>query len=442
MIDEAVAATCTEAGKTEGKHCGTCRAILVAQTDVPATGHKWGAGDICEVCNVLGENADLDAGAITVKTYEELRGRLTSPGTAEGSELSKITVRLGANIIAPKDGKIIQSNTLDVTLDLHGYTLTLYNSTYDETAKNYGGYGFFVQGAMTIKDTSLGRCGKIVAAGTDNNGEGGLITVEKASASGIIGKSNNQFALLSGTIDSSNNPNGCAILMWHSACVSINGGTVKAKGYAISGSTKDDSSWDKNRLIINGGNVESEESFAIYHPQHTAENSNGVFEINDGIVKGKLGAIYVGGNAANSVSPTAGNSGVIVKINGGTLVSEGECVICVNTTYLSSNDLRKVRVYVSGGRFEAKEGAFFVQGMMDKGVKSKTGKFVKGSSYLFVKLSGGVYNNLSSEKFVCTVDYISADKAGDPVSKKAEVTNNYEIVPGTDGTWTVSKKSN
>ena len=39
VIDKAVAATCTEAGKTEGKHCSVCKKVIVAQEIVPANGH-------------------------------------------------------------------------------------------------------------------------------------------------------------------------------------------------------------------------------------------------------------------------------------------------------------------------------------------------------------------------------------------------------------------
>ena len=40
VTDKAVAATCTQSGKTAGSHCSVCGAVLVAQNDVPATGHS------------------------------------------------------------------------------------------------------------------------------------------------------------------------------------------------------------------------------------------------------------------------------------------------------------------------------------------------------------------------------------------------------------------
>ena len=39
MVDEAVAPTCTQAGKTAGKHCSVCNEVLVAQQEVAALGH-------------------------------------------------------------------------------------------------------------------------------------------------------------------------------------------------------------------------------------------------------------------------------------------------------------------------------------------------------------------------------------------------------------------
>jgi len=39
VIDEAIPPTCTKNGRTEGTHCSTCNKVLVASTEVAATGH-------------------------------------------------------------------------------------------------------------------------------------------------------------------------------------------------------------------------------------------------------------------------------------------------------------------------------------------------------------------------------------------------------------------
>ncbi|MGN1307354.1 MAG: S-layer homology domain-containing protein, partial [Faecousia sp.] len=43
VLDPAVPATCTEKGKTEGKHCAVCGTVIVAQEELPALGHDYGA---------------------------------------------------------------------------------------------------------------------------------------------------------------------------------------------------------------------------------------------------------------------------------------------------------------------------------------------------------------------------------------------------------------
>ena len=47
--DAAVEPTCTESGKTAGKHCSVCNEVLVAQQEVPAKGHTYENG-VCTVC--------------------------------------------------------------------------------------------------------------------------------------------------------------------------------------------------------------------------------------------------------------------------------------------------------------------------------------------------------------------------------------------------------
>ena len=41
VVDAAVPATCTTSGKTEGRHCSVCNAIIIAQETIPALGHNY-----------------------------------------------------------------------------------------------------------------------------------------------------------------------------------------------------------------------------------------------------------------------------------------------------------------------------------------------------------------------------------------------------------------
>ncbi len=48
VVDEAVAATCTKKGLTEGKHCSVCNLVLIAQEEVDALGHDLGKWETIE----------------------------------------------------------------------------------------------------------------------------------------------------------------------------------------------------------------------------------------------------------------------------------------------------------------------------------------------------------------------------------------------------------
>ena len=54
VIDKAVAATCTETGLTEGKHCDRCGTVLVAQETVGALGHDHKAVVTAPTCTAQG----------------------------------------------------------------------------------------------------------------------------------------------------------------------------------------------------------------------------------------------------------------------------------------------------------------------------------------------------------------------------------------------------
>ena len=49
VVDPAVAASCTEPGKTEGKHCSVCGTVITAQEDTAALGHDY-VDHVCSRC--------------------------------------------------------------------------------------------------------------------------------------------------------------------------------------------------------------------------------------------------------------------------------------------------------------------------------------------------------------------------------------------------------
>lgn len=54
-MDKAVEATCTTAGKTEGKHCSTCGYIAVVQKEIPIREHEYKNG-VCIWCGKKSDN--------------------------------------------------------------------------------------------------------------------------------------------------------------------------------------------------------------------------------------------------------------------------------------------------------------------------------------------------------------------------------------------------
>lgn len=102
VIDEAVPATCTTDGKTEGKHCSECGKVTVVQTvikahhteeeiaEVKATCTTDGltAGKKCSVCNkILVEQTKVEAHH-TIVIDPEVKATCTTDGLTEGKHCS------------------------------------------------------------------------------------------------------------------------------------------------------------------------------------------------------------------------------------------------------------------------------------------------------------------------------------------------------------------
>ena len=100
VVDQAVEATCTEPGLTEGKHCSVCNEVLVAQEEVPALGHSYDELECDEThhwykceCGEASEKVAHNGGEATETEkavckdcgtlYGELKENTTTPETPE-----------------------------------------------------------------------------------------------------------------------------------------------------------------------------------------------------------------------------------------------------------------------------------------------------------------------------------------------------------------------
>ncbi|WP_295212147.1 hypothetical protein [Ruminococcus sp.] len=102
VIDKAVPATCTSSGKTEGSHCAVCGKILKAQTEIPATGHKYGDfvvtkqptctanGTKTKTCKSCGDKITeaIPAKGHTIVIDNAVAATCTTAGRTEGSHCS------------------------------------------------------------------------------------------------------------------------------------------------------------------------------------------------------------------------------------------------------------------------------------------------------------------------------------------------------------------
>ena len=89
VIDKAVAATCTEPGLTEGKHCSACKKALIAQETVKANGHKYTEG----VCHCGAK----DPNYVPAKKYTVIFKDY------DGTVISTQSIKEGTAATAPKN---------------------------------------------------------------------------------------------------------------------------------------------------------------------------------------------------------------------------------------------------------------------------------------------------------------------------------------------------
>ena len=118
VTDAAVAATCTAAGKTEGKYCSVCDAVLVAQEEVAALGHNFGE-------YVYNNDATTDTDGTETATCSRCGEKDTQ--VAEGTKLEK----------TPEKGTTVgESAANEVNIYAHGNIIVIENAADEISVYN------------------------------------------------------------------------------------------------------------------------------------------------------------------------------------------------------------------------------------------------------------------------------------------------------------------
>ena len=162
VIDKAVAATCTTSGKTEGKHCSVCNAVLVAQQTVPATGHSYIYTKIDGLTHrVTCKNCSYSASA--AHSYKEGYCLCGEPEIKEPVEDVSLKLNHSLNLASDISVNLLVSKTLLEGFDLSTVyvesTLSLYDGNGQtgtatlrmEPVENGNYYYFTLKGLTAVQ---------------------------------------------------------------------------------------------------------------------------------------------------------------------------------------------------------------------------------------------------------------------------------------------------
>lgn len=300
---------------------------------------------LLSLCNILGVKADIVA-KIGVDGYATL-------AEAVEAATSDATISLASNV--ELTDQLVLNKTL--TLDLNGYTIS---SSITSPVKVYKSTA-----VVTIKDSSAGQTGKIVASSTD----AAMTTL--ALTSGTV-------EFLSGTIEA-NCPGFAAkgVTVASGKVFNFHGGKIVATGAGVHGA------YITGTFNALGGEIEvnaSATGYGVYAyasvSSTTGAETAGVVNV-DGDVK-----ITVSGSTANGVYASASRKeveGVYHEAIGTVNVKGGEIIVSAVKTANGSNAV---------GRVNIQGGTFNVEGPTPVGIASTNGETVMTAGTINVTSNG------------------------------------------------------
>jgi hypothetical protein len=142
VVDSATEATCTIDGKTEGKHCSVCNAVIIAQTVIQSNGHKYNNGVITTKASCIQEGVKTytctiancrhsytEAYSFPTYTATELYNQSVKyVGEISIYDKSGTQTALGTGFVISSDGKIVTN--YHVIDGAYSANITINNTTY------------------------------------------------------------------------------------------------------------------------------------------------------------------------------------------------------------------------------------------------------------------------------------------------------------------------
>ncbi len=172
VMDEAVKATCTKSGLTEGSHCSACGLTLSGRVELPPTGHSFGAwvtkknpqigvpGRQERVCSLCGETQEQEIAALKDNVVKVSSISITTPLSGKIAAGKKVTLKA---VVSP-------SNATN-----KGVTWRSSNTKVAKVDQN---------GKVTVLKKSGGKKAVITAVAKDGSGAKGSVTIK--SMKGVV----------------------------------------------------------------------------------------------------------------------------------------------------------------------------------------------------------------------------------------------------------------